>query len=122
VITPVPSIDAALPGMLAALSSSGVARVEGLFPTDLLLACRAEALALRDGDALVPAATGRGPDRQPGKLRGDATLWLDNAACGAASARFLAALDALREPCNRELMLGLHEVEAHYALYPPGPG
>lgn len=122
VITPVPSTDAALPRMLAALAATGVARVEGLFPTELLLACRTEALALRDGQALVPAATGRGPGRQAGPLRGDATLWLDDAACGAASARFLSALDALREPCNRDLLLGLHEVEAHYALYPPGAG
>jgi SM-20-related protein len=53
-------------------------------------------------------------------VRGDATLWLDDARTGDAAAAYLAQLDALRVALNRRLFLGVDEVEAHYALYPPG--
>jgi SM-20-related protein len=36
--------------------------------------------------------------------------------------RLLYALDALRLGANRALQLGLFELEAHYAIYPPGAG
>jgi SM-20-related protein len=35
---------------------------------------------------------------------------------------FLERLDTLRVALNRRLFLGLGEVEAHYAAYPPGGG
>ena len=53
-------------------------------------------------------------------IRGDSTLWLDDARAGAVAATYLAALDALRVALNRRLFLGLDEVEAHYAAYPAG--
>jgi SM-20-related protein len=31
-------------------------------------------------------------------------------------------MDSLRQALNRELLLGLEELEAHFALYPPGAG
>ncbi len=71
---------------------------------------------------LVAAATGRAGDRAFAGLRGDATLWLDDPECGPAAHSLLAALEALREPLNRRLMLGVDEVEAHFAHYPPGAG
>lgn len=79
---------------------------------------RAHAVAGR----LVPAATGRADGRQFSGLRGDATLWLDDPACGPAARELLASLDALRSGLNRRLLLGLEEVEAHFAHYPPGAG
>lgn len=69
---------------------------------------------------LLPAATGRGIDRQFGDVRGDTTLWLDDPACGPAANALMASLQALREPLNRHLMLGIDEVEAHFAHYPAG--
>lgn len=110
------------PNPADALRDTGLAVVAGLFDTGLLLSLRSEALAHADAGRLHGASTGRGPGRQLAGLRGDSTLWLDDASCGEASAAFLAALDALRLRLNRELLLGLHEVEAHYALYPPGAG
>lgn len=104
------------------LAHGGISVCRDLVPGDLLLAVRDEARRLAGSAALKPAATGRGDGKQTGVVRGDMTRWLDDAACGPASARFLALLDQLRRDLNRELMLGLHEVEAHYALYPPGAG
>ena len=70
---------------------------------------------------LVPAATGRGAGRDVRTdVRGDATLWLDDPRAGPVAATWLAALDTLRIAINRRLFLGLDEVEAHYAAYPPG--
>ena len=114
--------DTPLSASLAPLATAGVVQLEGVFPSGLLQACRTEALLRHSGGALGPAGTGRGQGRQQGTLRGDATIWLDDPACGPASARFLGALDRLRDVCNRLFVLGLHEVEAHYALYPPGAG
>lgn len=106
----------------AALRAQGFDAPSDLFDDGLLHALRMEALALAAIGALQPAATGRGEGRQRSAARGDSTLWLDDPRGGPAAARFLAALDALRLAFNRELLLGLAEVEAHYALYPPGAG
>lgn len=105
-----------------ALRSSGFAVVEGLCDDALLQALREDALQHAAAGRLRVASTGRGSGKQLAGLRGDSTLWLDDPACGDAARDFLAALDALRLKINRQLLLGLHEVEAHYALYPPGAG
>ena len=91
-------------------------------PADAVAALRAEAAAHAAAGRLRSAATGRAGDRAFAGLRGDATLWLDDPACGPAAHALLASLDALREPLNRALLLGLREVEAHFAHYPPGAG
>ena len=72
--------------------------------------------------ALAPAATGRGTGRQHSALRGDRTQWFEATALSAAQMQFWVRMDALRVDLNRRLMLGLAELEAHYALYPPGTG
>lgn len=53
-------------------------------------------------------------------IRGDATLWLDGAT--PPQRDHLAVMEALRQRINRELFLGLNDLEAHFALYPPGAG
>lgn len=85
-----------------------------------LQSAAAEARAHAADQRLQPAATGRADGRQFAGLRGDATLWLDDPACGPAARELLAALDGLRQDLNRKLLLGLDEVEAHFAHYPPG--
>jgi SM-20-related protein len=51
-------------------------------------------------------------------VRRDRTFWLDGSTL--AQLRLLDELAALREQINRELFLGLFDLEAHFALYPPG--
>jgi SM-20-related protein len=119
--SPAPSLldDAVLAQLVERLRVADWARlpVSATLPVAALLEeARAHAAAGR----LVPAATGRREDRRHAGLRGDATLWLDDPACGPAARTLLAALDALRAPLNCALLLGLAEVEAHFAHYPPG--
>jgi SM-20-related protein len=104
----------------AALRDDGFARLE--LPGLPWRSLRDEAMALRDAGALRPAATGRRAGRRAGALRGDATAWIDPATCGPATTRWLAGMDALRIALNRRLLLGLEELEAHFACYPPGAG
>lgn len=79
-------------------------------------ACRARAAA----GELTPAAIGRG-DRQLVQegVRGDYTAWLEPGQCAPGDA-WLALMESLRQTLNRELFLGLEELECHFALYPPG--
>jgi len=112
--------SAALDIAAAGLSTSGYAVLSIAIDHELLLVLRTEGFSHRD--ALLPAATGRGDGKHTSRQRGDSTLWLDDAACGDASRRFLAGLEDLRRQLTGRLMLGINEVEAHYALYPPGAG
>lgn len=72
--------------------------------------------------ALAPAATGRGAGRTQSALRADRTEWFEPAQLHGAQAQYWACMEVLRTGLNRQLMLGLEELEAHYALYPPGGG
>lgn len=53
-------------------------------------------------------------------VRGDAILWLDTEDPSAAVQAYLNATESLRSSVNRELYLGLEQLEAHFALYPEG--
>jgi SM-20-related protein len=109
-----------LDAIATALREAGVAIVA--MPELPWAALREEAIALQSGGALHAAGTGRGAGRQEGALRGDATAWVDAASCGPATAAWLAAMDSLRIALNRRLLLGMEELEAHFACYPPGAG
>jgi SM-20-related protein len=111
--------DARLDALAEALREAGWACFEwSSLPWEAL---RAEADALQAAGRLAPAATGRGEGRRDAGLRGDSTAWLE-ASDGPATARWLEAMDALRVGLNRRLLLGLEELEAHVACYPPGAG
>lgn len=113
--------EAALDAAEAGLRAAGWVAMEGLFASGLLTGLYDDAQRLASSGRLRPAGIGRGEARRPGgSVRGDRTLWLDEADSGPAARAFLAALDALRVALGRRLLLGLDEVEAHYALYPPG--
>jgi len=104
------------------LHRDGVCVVSTLFTDKLLLALRHEAMSLASAGELRPAVTGRETDRKVGATRGDDTLWLDKPVCGTAGGDFLSVLGTLRVDLNRQLMLGMESIEAHYALYPTGTG
>ncbi|GAB3376917.1 2OG-Fe(II) oxygenase [Azotobacter armeniacus] len=87
-----------------------------ILTAELAAECRARAAA----GELTPAAIGRG-DRQLVQegVRGDYTAWLESGQCAPGDA-YLALMESLRQTLNRELFLGLEELECHFALYPPG--
>ena len=51
-------------------------------------------------------------------VRNDRTVWLSET--HPVEQTYLDALDALKIQLNRQLFLGLHDFEAHFAHYPPG--
>lgn len=78
-----------------------------------------------DGDLFRPAAIGRDGDLTVrSDVRGDRIIWLDPSASEpdwrAPVNWYFAWLESLRVGLNRSLFLGLFDVEAHLAWYPPG--
>ncbi len=59
--------------------------------------------------------------QQDSGVRGDRTCWLCEPLF-AAERELLLGLEQLRMQLNRDLTLGLFELELHYAWYPPGAG
>jgi len=116
--------DSALPAHVAAeLTRNGYVVVEQFLEVPAIAALASECGNLRARGALEPAAIGRaGGKRLDAAVRGDSTRWFDPAALSAAQEGYWSRMDALRKALNRELLLGLEELEAHFALYPPGAG
>jgi SM-20-related protein len=70
----------------------------------------------------APARIGAGPSLQRREdIRGDSICWM-NPPLLPAEAQLLEAFEALRLQLNREALLGLFELELHYAAYPAGLG
>ncbi len=57
--------------------------------------------------------------RRDAQVRGDATCWLSEPLYPA-ERQLLERLEELRLALNRDLLLGLFDLELHYAWYPPG--
>lgn len=54
------------------------------------------------------------------EIRGDYIRWLDERALTPAQTAYWTKMEQLREALNQALFVGLRELEAHYAVYPPG--
>ncbi len=112
-----------LDALAEALRGRGACRLAEWPEPALRQALRDDLRRLQGEGALSPAAVGRNDGRSlRDDIRADRTRWLDDPHCGPAARMFLDRLDALRVALNRRLFLGLDEVEAHYAAYPPGGG
>jgi SM-20-related protein len=112
--------DARLDDIARQLRADGFAIVA--MPGQPWVRLREEAEAVQRDGRLRPAATGRGSGRRDAGLRGASTAWIDPLGCGAATAAWWSAMDALRVALNRRLLLGMETFEAHFACYPPGAG
>lgn len=112
-----------LDALAMALQSRGACWLAEWPEPALREALRDDLRRLQAEGALSPAAVGRNDGRSlRDDIRADRTRWLDDPRCGPAARVFLERLDTLRVALNRRLFLGLDEVEAHYAAYPPGGG
>ncbi|HLV17242.1 MAG TPA: 2OG-Fe(II) oxygenase [Pseudomonas sp.] len=84
--------------------------------TQLAHECRARYAA----GELIPAGIGRGDGKLINEsIRSDSILWVDPGQSEACDL-YLQAIDELRLTINRELFLGLEDLECHFAVYPPG--
>lgn len=114
--------DSTLPAHVAAdLEQRGYCIVADFLDSGTVTALAAECNALHTHNGLLPSAIGRAGKRNvDANIRGDRTRWFDPAALTPAQALYWTPMDALRRSLNRQLLLGMDELEAHYALYPPG--
>ncbi|MFO1303905.1 MAG: 2OG-Fe(II) oxygenase [Burkholderiales bacterium] len=107
--------------LIDALAAQGFSIAREALPDPVVRGLRDRARALDAAGGFAAAGVGRGDARLARRdIRGDRIAWLPDASADPAEHKALAWLDALRLRCNRELMLGLEALEAHYAIYPPG--
>ncbi|WP_111656295.1 2OG-Fe(II) oxygenase [Isoalcanivorax indicus] len=118
-VTPADPHASPVEQLVAGLAGNGYAAIPAFLPPVLVRALRREAL-LRDrrGEFVEAAIGGPGERQRDASIRGDRTCWL-NGTTGPQQ-RLLSLLEDLRVQINRELFLGLFDLEAHFALYPPG--
>lgn len=116
--------DSAMSAHVAAeLDRTGYAVVDGFLEATAIAALAAECMDLQARAELQPAAIGRAGGRHTdASVRGDRTRWFEPDALSAAQTRYWSRMNVLRQALNRALLLGLEELEAHFALYPPGAG
>lgn len=102
------------------LAGPGWAVAPDFVPAALVAALAIELDAKLARGELRAAAVGAGAQRavRP-EIRGDLIQWIAGEG-SAAEREVLAGLDVLRLGLNGALQLGLHELECHYASYPPG--
>jgi len=74
---------------------------------------------IRGLEGLKEAKIGRGNERQNvSTIRSDKTLWLEGK--DESEKVYLTWMESLKQNINKELYLGLHEYEAHFAHYEEG--
>ncbi len=106
---------------IAQLAGQGWCVLPSFLPDDLVLQLAKNAQALYELGQLRPAATGQGAQREVrAGLRDDAIAWLGEISDSPAQREYLARMEDLRLAANRELQLGLFDLEAHFARYPAG--
>jgi SM-20-related protein len=109
-------------GVSEELSSAGISVRDQFLGSDqvrALLGCLSARRARGDFTA-AGVGSGRTLQKHP-DVRGDRTCWLCEPLF-AAERELLCGLEQLRVQLNRDLYLGLIELELHYAWYPPGAG
>ena len=101
------------------LGLHGYSVSEGLLTRTHVAALAGLALSHQQEGRLVRARTGKAKTENE-SLRGDSIAWLDENSLEAPVIDCLATFDALRLTLNEQLFMNLHEVESHFAIYPPG--
>jgi SM-20-related protein len=119
--TPRPSVPPVTEHIVTRLFERGWSVCDGFLSDALVTALAGEARAAWSGGSFHAAGIGSGPRYQRREeVRGDYVLWLDRGGCTSKQRECLARFEDLRQAANRELQLGLFELECHFALYPPG--
>lgn len=107
--------------IVADIARQGWCVVPAFLPQRAVSELRILAQAAWRDEQFRHAGVGRGEDFaiQP-EVRTDQVMWLDPVSHEAGLRDYFAALEKLRLTLNQTLYLGLHDFEAHLAIYPPG--
>lgn len=100
---------------LAQFADKGYVLIDRLYPPDILTQLYAEAQQHYQQQHFKDAAIQNGVHHS---IRRDKILWIDEDL--SAAKRHIEVLQHLSQYLNRELFLGIREVEAHYACYQAG--
>lgn len=101
------------------LSQHGYSVSEDFLDKPEVAALAGVALAQQQQGLLVQARTGKVRTENE-SLRGDSIGWLDDNSPEAPVVACLAAFETLRLALNQRLFINVHELESHFAIYPPG--
>ena len=102
------------------LASKSWAVCSEFLPSTICSELAGEVRSLRQAAKMHAAGVGRGTELQVARsIRSDAIFWLDEQNLSSAQKFAFDQLELLRIVLNRELYLGLRELEAHLTYYPP---
>jgi SM-20-related protein len=105
------------------LADRGFVVVPGFLARAPVSALRGEGKRRRAAGEFHAASVGRaGTAERNTAIRGDSICWLGKRPSSAPECALIEQLYALSVALNGALFLGIAEVEAHYACYPPGAG
>ncbi|MCB1098220.1 MAG: 2OG-Fe(II) oxygenase [Verrucomicrobiae bacterium] len=103
------------------LADFGYAIIPGFIELPLVRELVAESRDSRAEGDFVPAAIGMGDQKQVvAQIRTDEIRWLEPQNLSGPQSRYWDQMEVLRVTLNRTLFLGLFELEAHLACFPPG--
>ncbi len=107
--------------LIGDLAVSGYAIVSGFISLELSRALLQESEDHWGNGKFNTSAVGRGIEKQRQiEIRSDDILWLDPLALSDSQKIYWEQMNQFREAINRELFLGIVELEAHLARFAPG--
>lgn len=106
--------------LLNGIAHQGYAVVDNFLSPATITALAAEARALHCHGGTRRAMTGKTGGEKPDNIRGDFIHWVDDTNPSAKQQEYLQCMEELRSDLNQNFYLGLFDLEAHFAVYPPG--
>ncbi|NTV95442.1 MAG: 2OG-Fe(II) oxygenase [Thiobacillus sp.] len=106
--------------VLSGLADKGWCVLPDFLAPDRVAALREECLARHGKGNFHAAGVGSGRAHVVSEVRSDSILWVEPDDPHPAVREYVGATEALRQAVNRDFFLGLHELEAHFAVYPQG--
>ncbi len=100
------------------LASDGFSITPGFVPEAEIEKLRSECFALKQQGDMHSAAIGNDAGLQ-GEIRGDLVHRLDASTASESQRNYLTTLKVLRQKASHKLHLGLFDLEAHFAVFPP---
>jgi SM-20-related protein len=106
--------------LLNDIAHQGFAIVDNFLPPATIRKLAEEAKTLHAHGETHRAMTGKKNGEKPDNIRGDFIHWVDDTNPSATQQEYLHCMEELRSDLNQNFYLGLFDLEAHFAVYPPG--
>lgn len=100
------------------LSKNGYAICENFLPESIIKALAAEAENRFNNGEMHVAKTGKNTSLQQPTFRNDSIYWLDEDSQNLNTQTYFTQMHVLKNMLNKSLLLNLHDMETHLAVYP----